>query len=114
MYTGNLVRTLAPSFLIGSFFILAGKEHSHKISDEFEFRLDSTTDCGISCPLASGKNPHRLTMGAFSTLVPSFFIGSSFLQVLNENMHKSLDEFDRPLTRELPAIERLKNQCIVL
>ena len=32
------------------FFILAGNEDSHKISDEFEIRVDSTMDCGVSCP----------------------------------------------------------------
>ena len=34
-------------------FILAGNEDMHKISDEFEFRLDLTTDYGVSCPRAS-------------------------------------------------------------
>ena len=32
------------------FFILAGIEDSHKISDEFEIRVDSTMGCGVSCP----------------------------------------------------------------
>ena len=31
------------------FFILAGKEDNYNISDEFEFRLDLTKDCGVSC-----------------------------------------------------------------
>ena len=31
-------------------FILAGNEDMHKISDEFEFRPDQTTDYGVSCP----------------------------------------------------------------
>ena len=31
-------------------FILAGNEDRHKISDEFEFRPDRTTDYGVSCP----------------------------------------------------------------
>ena len=46
--TYNFVSTLAPSFLIG--FILAGMEDNHNISDEFEIRHDSPTDCGVSCP----------------------------------------------------------------
>ena len=46
----NVVSTLAPSFLIRSFFILAGKENIHNISDEFEIRPDLTKDCGVSCP----------------------------------------------------------------
>ena len=32
------------------FFILAGNEDNHKISHEFDFRPDSTSDCGVSCP----------------------------------------------------------------
>ena len=31
-------------------FILAGNEDMHKISDEFEFRPDRTTDYEVSCP----------------------------------------------------------------
>ena len=31
-------------------FILAGNEDMHKISDEFEFRPDRTSDYGVSCP----------------------------------------------------------------
>ena len=30
--------------------ILAGKEDMHKISDEFEFRPDRTSDYGVNCP----------------------------------------------------------------
>ena len=32
------------------FFILAGKENIHNISDEFEIQPDGTKDCGVSCP----------------------------------------------------------------
>ena len=31
-------------------FILAGNEDMHKISDEFEFQSDWTTDYEVSCP----------------------------------------------------------------
>ena len=37
----------------GFFFtctVLAGNEDVHKISDEYEFRPDQTTDYGVSCP----------------------------------------------------------------
>ena len=34
-------------------FVLAGKGDMHKISDEFEFQPDWTTDYGVSCPWAS-------------------------------------------------------------
>ena len=44
-------------------FILAGNDDMHKSLEEFEIRPDLTTDCGVSCPLASEKNPHRLIMG---------------------------------------------------
>ena len=32
------------------FFILAGNENIHSISDEFEIRPDRIKDCGVSCP----------------------------------------------------------------
>ena len=38
-------------------FILAGNEDMHKISDEFKFRPDWTTDYGVSCPWAPNKFP---------------------------------------------------------
>ena len=38
-------------------FILTGNEDMHKISNEFEFRPDRTTDYGVSCPWASKKFP---------------------------------------------------------
>ena len=38
-------------------FILAGKEDMHKISNEFEFWPDWTTDYGVSCPWASKNFP---------------------------------------------------------
>ena len=44
----------------------------HKISDEFEFRPDQTTDYGVSCPWAS-KNSHRLIRGKWY-LYASLFI----------------------------------------
>ena len=40
------------------FFILAGKEDNHKISDEFDFRPDSTTDCGVLAALEWLKNQY--------------------------------------------------------
>ena len=51
----NDVSTFSRLFLI--LFILAGNEDLHKISDEFEFRPDRTTDYGVSCPWASKKIP---------------------------------------------------------
>ena len=46
-------KTVSPLFL-GCFhpflFILAGNDDMHESSDEFEFRPDWTTDCGVRCP----------------------------------------------------------------
>ena len=45
--------TVLPLFL-GCFFIrtiiLAGKDDMQESSEEFEFLLDPTTDCGVRCP----------------------------------------------------------------
>ena len=50
-------RTIGPTLVDRIFFILAGNEDIHNISDEFQIRPDRTKDCGVSCPLASGKIP---------------------------------------------------------
>ena len=39
------------------FFMLAGNEDMHKISEEFEFWPDRTTECGVSCPWVTKKFP---------------------------------------------------------
>ena len=65
-------------------FILAGNDDMHESSEEFEIRRNSTTDCGVSCPLAPEKNPHTLIMGknSVATFSRLFLIGSySYLQV---------------------------------
>ena len=38
-------------------FILAGIDDRHESSEDYEIRPDLTTDCGVSCPLASEKIP---------------------------------------------------------
>ena len=38
-------------------FILAGNDDMNESSEEIEIRPDLTTDCKISCPLASEKSP---------------------------------------------------------
>ena len=46
-------KTVSPLFLDcfhPMLFILAGNEEMQESSDEFEFRPDWTTDCGVSCP----------------------------------------------------------------
>ena len=42
--------SLVPSFLDGSFFILADNKTNYKSSDEFEFGQDSIIDFGVSSP----------------------------------------------------------------
>ena len=57
-YNGeNDVSTFSRSVFYPILLILAGNEDMHKISDEFEFRPDQTTDYGVSCPWASEKFP---------------------------------------------------------
>ena len=53
----NDVSTFSQLFFDPILFILAGNEDMHKISDEFEFRPDRTTDYEVSCPWASKKFP---------------------------------------------------------
>ena len=67
----------------------------HKISDEFEFPPDRTTDYGVSCPWASKKISHRLIMGKCCLHVGSFIFDRIIIKVAgNQDRHKSLDEFD--------------------
>ena len=52
-----IVATLAPSIWLDQiFFILGRNMDSHNILDDFEFELDSTQDCGVSCPLVFEKS----------------------------------------------------------
>ena len=53
-----VVATLASLFFQWMFFILAGtcNKDNYNISDEFEFRLDPTSDCGVSCLLVFEKS----------------------------------------------------------
>ena len=54
-------KTVLPLFRVAVFhlilFILAGNNDMHESSEELGFRHDPTTDCGVSCPLASEKIP---------------------------------------------------------
>ena len=63
-YNGeNHVSTFSRLFLIWSFlYFFAGNEDMHKISNEFEFRPDRTTDYGVSWPWASKIFPIDLYM----------------------------------------------------
>ena len=66
----------------------------HKISDEFEFRPDRTTDYGVSCPWASKKIP-ILTMGKWCLHASLFIFYQIIIKVADyQDRHKSLFEFD--------------------
>ena len=67
---------------------LAGNEDMHKISDEFEFRPDRTTDYGVSCPWTSKKNSHRLIMGKWCLHASSFIFDGIIIKVAgNQDRH---------------------------
>ena len=80
----------------------------HESLDEFQFRLDNTTDSRVICPWASEKSMYNVV----NTLAPSFLIGSSlFLQVRRTTIiSRTSSNFSqiRPRTAELAALEHLK------
>ena len=47
---GKIVSPLFLGCFYPILFILAGNDDKHESSDDFEFRLDWTADCGVSCP----------------------------------------------------------------
>ena len=69
----------------------------------------------LSCPCASEKKTHILKMGYIMNILEHFLIGTSlFLQETRtciKALMSSNSNHIRPLTTELHAIERLKNQC---
>ena len=67
----------------------------HESSKKLEIRRDPIVDCGVSCPLASAKNPHRFIIG--KTVLPLFlgcFDRILFIPRGNNDIHKNLDELD--------------------
>ena len=67
----------------------------HKISNEFEFRPDRTTDYGVSCPWTSKKISHRLIMGKWCLHASSFiFVRIIIIVAGNQDRHKSMVESD--------------------
>ena len=64
----------------------------HKSSEEFKIRQDSTTDCGVSCPLASEKNPHILIMGKNGVATFSqLFLIKSFSEKNQVSVYRTID-----------------------
>ena len=94
------------------FFILAGNKNNYNISDEFEFRPDLTSDCGVICPLVFEKSIFCLA----ATLAPSILIGSDLLYSWKKEGSWMSSNFSqiRSWTAELAALECLKNQVLVL
>ena len=91
-------------------FILAGNEDMHKISDEFEFRADRTTDYGVGCPWAFKKFPIGLQWeNGVSMLACSVLIKSSSKLLVTWTGIKALTSLSlgqiRLLTLELLALE---------
>ena len=100
------------AFIFGwTSIIVEGNKNNHTTSNESECRPDQTSDCGVrALPLSVLNNYRRLTIGegcGDST------IGSFFILVGNQDAHKALNSlnFDTTpqLTKDLAAIERLKN-----
>ena len=77
----------------------------HESLDEFQFRLDTTTDSRVICPWASEKSMYTVVI----TLAPSFLIVSSlYLQVMRTTtISRTSSNFSqiRPRTAELAALE---------
>ena len=63
--------------------------------EKFEIRRDSTTDCGVSCPLATEKiTIDLLWENGVVTFSQLFFDRILFILAGNNDIHKSLDEFE--------------------
>ena len=76
-------------------FILAGNKDLHKVSDEFEFRPDQTTDYRVSWPWASKKIPIRLIIEKWYLHASLFIFDRIIIKVAgNQDRQKSLVEFD--------------------
>ena len=111
----NLVITLAPSFLMGSFLFLQVRRTTiqSRTSSNFSLIRPGTAELAALERLKkfqltyNGENP-------VSTLVLSFLIGScSFLQVTRTTINAWVSlkfGITPPLTTELAALERLKKQ----
>ena len=80
----------------------------HESLDEFQFRLDTTTDSRVICSWASEKSMYNVV----NTLAPSFLIGSSLLLQVRRTtiISRTSSNFSqiRPRTAELAALERLE------
>ena len=81
----------------------------HESSTGFEIRGDPTTDCGVSCPLASEKKEKRCCH--FFSAGFDWILFIHVLQVMMKYINAWISSkfgHIRPRTTELPALERLK------
>ena len=99
----SVYRTIGPLV-----FILVGNKDMHESLDEFQFRLDTTTDSRLFCSWVSEKSMYNVV----NTLAPSFLIRSSlFLQVRRTTIiSRTSSNFGqiRPKTAELAALDRIE------
>ena len=100
----------ASALIFDQIFVkLAGNQDMHKISDEFEFRLDRINHFGVMSPWERIKFSIDILwcLHLFSVVFDPIL----FILAGNEDMHKISDEFDfrpdRTTDYELAALERL-------
>ena len=87
--------TLAPSFLIGSSFLQITRTIKSGMSSNLGRIRQWTVELAALAHL--DKKPYTFTnygKDIVLTLVPSILIGSSSFIAGNEDMHKTLDEFE--------------------
>ena len=83
----------ASSFIFDQIFVkLAGNQDSHKISDEFEFRLDRMSHFGVTCPC--GRIKFSIDILWCLHLFSVVFDPILFILAGNEDMHKISNQFD--------------------
>ena len=64
------------------FFILAGNKNNYNISDEFEFRPDPTSDCGVSYPLVFEKSIFCIAIALTAKLISAFVFATRIVHFL--------------------------------
>ena len=116
----NFVNTLAHSFLIGfsTFLQVTGTTIKSRMSSKFgQIRPCRTAELAALEGLEQSPwNYNWENVNVVTTLAPSILIESSpFLRVtcMTAWMSSNFGQIS-PLTQELSALERLKNQCIML
>ena len=113
-YQVSVYRTNGP-LVYPILFMLAGNDDMHESLEEFEIRPDLTTDCGVRCPLASGKIPIYNAENGVSTFSQLFLNKSfSYLQVMMTYIRAWMSSKFGQIrlgTTEFAALEQLKNRC---